>query len=272
MSALGPHRWSVPWRSLVVAAAALVAAAIHRGVSLLAYERDAILNGELWRLWTGHLMHASPYHLLWNVLPLIALGLLWEPLLKRGFWCLLGVSSTLVSAGLVVFDPALVGYVGLSGALNGIWIGGTLLAARGEGALGNRRGQLLFTAFVMLDLAKIAFEAWTGTPVFTETQSLGIRSVPLAHALGALGGMLWFLALRRAEHGQGPEPIKTEITRAWLVGRTSDLPDIAIPAGKRITIRSHFNPLDRNGAPPLDLLAQRWRGAQKDLRGAWRLR
>ena len=208
MSARGPHRWVVPWRSLVVAAAALVVAAIHRGVSLLAYERDAILNGELWRLATGHLTHAGPYHLLWNVLPLIALGLLWEPLLKHRFWFLLGVSATLVSAGLVVLDPALAGYVGLSGVLNGIWIGGALFAARREGSLGNRNGQRLFTAFVVLDLAKMAFEAWTGTPVFTDTRSLGIRSVPLAHALGALGGMIWFLTLPGAD--QGPAPRKTE--------------------------------------------------------------
>jgi membrane associated rhomboid family serine protease len=40
-------------------------------------DRAAVLSGHAWRLLTGHL-HGGRKHLMWDVLPLIAIGLLFE--------------------------------------------------------------------------------------------------------------------------------------------------------------------------------------------------
>jgi hypothetical protein len=48
----------------------------------------------------------------------------------------------------------------------------------------------IYRACVLGDLAKIAFEASTGTQIFTGAVSLGVTPVPLAHALGALAGAI----------------------------------------------------------------------------------
>jgi membrane associated rhomboid family serine protease len=65
----------LPLKSLALAAAALAVAA-PAAASLLEYDRSAILRGELWRIVTAHLVHCSPHHILWNVLPLIGVGIL----------------------------------------------------------------------------------------------------------------------------------------------------------------------------------------------------
>ena len=193
MTALA-QQWRLPWRSLVVAAIAIVVAATSGGAAALALERDLALNGEWWRYLTGHLVHGSTYHLWWNILPLLGLGLLWEPLLGRRYWGLFGVSAFVVGAGLVLLDPGMIGYVGLSGVLNGVWIAGALLAARQEAARASR-WQWLYVGFVAADLGKIVFEAFAGLQIFTESSALGVHAVPLAHALGALSGVLWLHAI-----------------------------------------------------------------------------
>ena len=54
--------------SLIGAAAvALLATAASRFPDLLRLDRDAVASGEVWRLWTGHLVHASRDHFVFDV-------------------------------------------------------------------------------------------------------------------------------------------------------------------------------------------------------------
>jgi len=184
----------LPLRSLVVAATALAVAATPRGVmEKLILERDAVLQGEMWRLLTGHLVHTGSYHLIWDVLPLLVLGLLFEPVLKGQIWVVLAFSGLVVSLGLMLLQPGLASYCGLSGVLNGLWVAGALMAASHE----ERRGVPLLAWFYRLavlgGLAKIALETATGEPIFTDEARLRAMAVPLAHALGCLAGMAVFV-------------------------------------------------------------------------------
>jgi rhomboid family GlyGly-CTERM serine protease len=203
-------RASIPWRTLAIAAAALVVAAMPGLGPALTLESGAVRAGEPWRLLTGHLVHGSGYHLLWNVLALIVLGLLFERTLGGRLWALLGLSAVGVSCGLLALDPTLPSYVGLSGLLNGFFVGGALLAARKERRQGNRALEVLYHAVVIGDLIKIGLEARTGAPVFTDSAALGGSPVPLAHALGSLAAMLWLAghdwhrALARISHRAAP--------------------------------------------------------------------
>lgn len=185
----------IPWRSLVVAAAALAVAALPDLAPLLSVDRDAIAAGELWRLWTGHVVHGSAEHLLWNLLGLIGLGLLFERVLGSRLWWVLAGSAPLVGLGSVVLQPELSGYFGLSGVLNAIWVVGALMAARVERRRGNPTWAWVYRLCVVADLAKIGWEAFGGGPIFTGNADLGGVAVPVAHALGALGGMSFLFAV-----------------------------------------------------------------------------
>ena len=192
------RRFTVPWRTLVLAVAALAAAAAPGASESLALDRGAFAAGEWWRGLSGHLVHANGYHLIWNVLALVGLGLLFESGLRHRLWSLVLISAAVVTLGLWSLDPGLEFYRGLSGMLNGVWVGGALWCARREAADGSRAMAGLYRICVVAGLAKIGIEAWTGSPVFTDATALGGEPVPLAHALGALGGAAWALVDRRS--------------------------------------------------------------------------
>lgn len=174
----------LPWRTLGLAAAALAVAAVPEVAGLLRLDRTAVFDGEIWRLWTGHLVHGSPQHLAWNVAALIGLGLLFERALGRRFAWLVLVGGALVGGGVLALQPNVETYLGLSGVLNAIWVGGAAIAARGE------RGWMrtVYLVAVVAGLAKIVFEAWTGISIFTNPDALGGQPLVLAHALGSLAG------------------------------------------------------------------------------------
>lgn len=176
----------LPWRTLALAAAALAVAAFPGLVGPLTLDRTAVLDGEVWRLWTGHLVHGSAQHLAWNVGALIGLGLLFERALGRHFTWLVCVGAVVVGGGILVLEPGVETYVGLSGVLNTIWVGGAAIAARGE--RGWMRTVYLFA--VVAGLVKIVLEAWTGISIFTDPDALGGHPLILAHALGSLAGTL----------------------------------------------------------------------------------
>jgi rhomboid family GlyGly-CTERM serine protease len=90
---------------------------------LLYFDTEAIVSGELWRLITGHFIHADSEHFFWNMVGLVVLS----TLIERRSGRLLCSSFVL---GIIFIDALLLSplstieqYCGLSGVLN------TLLAA-----------------------------------------------------------------------------------------------------------------------------------------------
>lgn len=82
----------------------------------LAYDRQGIMAGEIWRLWTGHLVHFSTQQLLLDVCTLLVVGWLvereWGARFTGGI-LLLGMPA--ISIGLLLLSPNLVQYRGASG-------------------------------------------------------------------------------------------------------------------------------------------------------------
>jgi rhomboid family GlyGly-CTERM serine protease len=156
---------------------------------LLRYQRSAILSGELWRLFSGHLVHLGWSHL---VLNLAGLGLVWSlvghAFSPRNWWWLIGSCMLAISLGLLWWLPGLAWYVGLSGVLHGMLVaGGLRQALRGE------REALLLLVIV---LAKVSWELWQG-PLPGSREAAGGEVVVQAHALGALSGALYALVVVR---------------------------------------------------------------------------
>jgi len=170
----------------------LVMLAIMQGgehvVALLRYERAAVLDGEVWRLLTGHFAHADGSHLLWNVLGLVLVFALFAGEYSPGEWLLMMLASTAaIDLGFLAFEPQLAWYVGLSGVLHG-------LMAAGLAAWLRVRRDPLTVSVTLLFVAKLAWEHLRGPLPFT-AETLSVPVVHEAHTFGAIGGALCAIAM-----------------------------------------------------------------------------
>lgn len=152
---------------------------------VLRYERVTIVRGEWWRVMTAHLVHANVRHLLLNLTGLALVAQLFKDdfSLAQWFW-IVSLSGLCVSAGLLVFDPQLQWYVGLSGVLHGCIAAGAVIWWRTE-------RPLLAAALSMVLLAKLGWEQLHGAlPLAGE-----LPVIVDAHLYGAIGGGLAAVAI-----------------------------------------------------------------------------
>ncbi len=148
----------------------------------LRYQRDAILEGELWRLLTGQLVHLGWAHLLPNLLALALITALFGRMFPPRHWAWICTGSFLGTAlGLLAFEPTLQWYVGLSGALHGLFAAGTVISLRQH----ERGAQLLLLAL----LVKLGWEQLAGS-VPGSAEWIGGTVITAAHLYGAMGGAL----------------------------------------------------------------------------------
>lgn len=112
-------RWLVPL-ALACLIVALQAAGV-RVYALLCYEREAVLEGQWWRLFTAHFVHLGWAHCLMNLIGLALCGALAADLRSWRDWA--SVLGTLaIGVGLLLFlvSPQVSNYAGLSGVLYGL--------------------------------------------------------------------------------------------------------------------------------------------------------
>lgn len=95
----------------------------------LQYARSAILHGEVWRVFTGHLVHLGLVHTLLNMSGLVLIVHLFGCLLPVRVWVCCGLLMALgISVGFLLFNPELSYYAGMSGVLHGLLLFGIGLA------------------------------------------------------------------------------------------------------------------------------------------------
>jgi len=149
---------------------------------LLRYSRHEIINGQWWRIVTGNLVHLGYSHLLLNLSGLAVIAFLLAPAMPLRHWVITGVVSMLgVSIGLLVLDPQLVWYVGLSGALYGLLLGGAIALYRLD-----RLMSLLIGGYTV---GKIFWEQLNG-PVRSSEVLSGGNVIVNAHLYGMIAGAI----------------------------------------------------------------------------------
>lgn len=159
---------------------------------LLEFDRHAILAGEIWRLWTCHLVHYSPQHAMIDLATAAAAGAVALPALGWRRLCLaVALMAPLISAGLLLMAPDLAYYRGASGMA-------VMLVVLAASTLWPRAGTRARAALLLLGGAlavKIGAEAlgyasgWADLPA-------GVRVVWQAHMLGAAAAVLTVKTLR----------------------------------------------------------------------------
>jgi rhomboid family GlyGly-CTERM serine protease len=184
------------WATLAIAIAAGVAFAWPRLADLLLYTRADILAGQVWRMWTGHLVHFNPSHLLWDLAVFLPAGVWLErttPALARWFYVLtpLAISALLLSA-----EPTLSFYAGLSGLATGVLV----LLALVQLCRDTAGSRWFWPGVLLLVAAKVVVELRAQTPLVVRFDP-GVRTVPLAHlggiACALLAALLVALRSRR---------------------------------------------------------------------------
>jgi len=178
------HGISMPWRTLllVIIATALFLFA-GAAPDTLVYNQEAIRNGELWRLITGHWVHSDSQHATWNIIALFILGCLFESALKQKLFTVLLISSIALSGWIYLLMPQMTAYCGLSGILNSLLVVGTL-------TLWQQRRSTTLLVILLLAILKSVIEMQTQSAIFTHTVW---PSVPATHLAGMLTGLQIFL-------------------------------------------------------------------------------
>lgn len=193
------------WLSaLLLIAAALIASARPDAFVLT---RVGLVDGELWRLWTGHLVHHTPAHFVFDVgVAVLLLGFVPRALP----WLFL---APFVGIAALVLRPELVSYAGLSGVLHGVMVLACLRLRRS----GDGMGRCLASAALVAVMAKAAYEVSTGAAAFTADIEMGGATVFEAHFVGALLGLLLGVcqaaARRRASRGTCALAVTSPIRR-----------------------------------------------------------
>uniref|UniRef100_UPI004048AC12 rhombosortase n=1 Tax=Rheinheimera sp. TaxID=1869214 RepID=UPI004048AC12 len=153
---------------------------------LLQYQRDAIGQGQLWRLLTGHLLHSNNWHLLMNLAGLLLAMLLHSHYYRAVSLCWQwGLCALLIAVALYFYSADIAIYVGLSGLLHSM----LTLGALRDIQLKMTTGWLLLAGL----LIKVSLEQWQG-PDAQLAQLIDASVAIDAHLYGVIAGLAIGLA------------------------------------------------------------------------------
>jgi rhomboid family GlyGly-CTERM serine protease len=175
----------IPWATALVVALALLLWCIPGSADALAYNRAAILHGEIWRLWSGHLVHFSASHLAWDLLATALAGVWIERAGFRGGRWLWVMAPPLVSLIMLLGEPTLARYGGLSAMAT------ACVVFAGLGELRQPKAQrAIWWIILALVALKVGWEFYTGETIFARFDGSTVRAIPLSHAAGAVSAVV----------------------------------------------------------------------------------
>jgi rhomboid family GlyGly-CTERM serine protease len=148
----------------------------------LEYDRSAILDGQVWRIFTANFVHLGWGHVGEDMVGYALLYLLLEDVLP-GWRCpvLVLLGSLGVGIGIFLGDPGLRWYMGVSGALNTLWLAGAMLLMR-------QRDWVGWILAIFLS-SKLVYEQLLGPLPWSVTTTGGPVAVD-SHLYGAFTGAI----------------------------------------------------------------------------------
>jgi rhomboid family GlyGly-CTERM serine protease len=145
------------------------------------FNRELVEQGEVWLLFTGHIVHLNWSHWALNMAGLAIVAFFFSSHASVKQWlAVIIVSACMINAGIWLWLTDVRSYVGLSGVLHGLFLYGALREIRFYPA----SGYVLTTVLI----AKLIWEFFNGALPGSE-QMTGGRVLTEAHLLGAIGGI-----------------------------------------------------------------------------------
>ncbi|MEB4592162.1 rhombosortase [Candidatus Thiothrix sp. Deng01] len=148
----------------------------------LLFQRHLIAAGEIWRIWTGSLVHTNYWHAALNILGFWILALIQQhPTSKLTQFAQMLFITTCVGAGLWLLSPGLIWYAGFSGVLYGLYLlaGIHLLVQR----------EWPTAALILLGVCGKTVWDWLHGGVSLSSDLIDAPVVYAAHIYGMLGGL-----------------------------------------------------------------------------------
>lgn len=177
----------VPVVTLLVVAGGIVTYLASGLAPQLIYDRAAILDGEVWRLFTGNWVHFSSTHFFYD---LLAFGIAGWIIERRGypyFGLLCGLSALSIGGALLAMRPEMQFYGGLSGVATAAIVYFALHGLRDPGPW-----RWICVAALVLTLGKVLLESMTGQLTFAAVDRIPFVPLPLSHVVGGLTASLIF--------------------------------------------------------------------------------
>ena len=189
-----PAYWTnrFPWGTALAAGLALLVFTSRSLEARMVFERTRILQGEAWRLWTGNWVHFSPSHLLWNLAVLIPAGAWAEQLAPDRTRRFFLFAPFIIGGTLLLVDPSLARYGGLSGLAAGLLV----LLALEQISHGSPDRWFWWAVLALLGL-KVAVEFSAGRTLLARFSDPALHPAPLAHVAGIFAAMLGRFRRRR---------------------------------------------------------------------------
>jgi len=177
----------MPWRTLGLLSAVLLAQYLPGAADLLVYDRNAIAEGEWWRLVTGNFVHFSGAHLFNNLIVLVPAAWLVEARYRRDAGLMALAAASAIGPALLIGEPQILQYSGASGISLAFLVYAGLRGLREDGSW-----RMVCMVLLVAIAAKIAAEGagWH----FRDWQAdEGFVPVMLSHIVGAATGAAIYL-------------------------------------------------------------------------------
>ncbi|KJZ01025.1 rhombosortase [Pseudoalteromonas piscicida] len=148
----------------------------------LDFDRNAIADGEIWRILSGQFTHSNWYHLMLNLLGILFIWLLHAEYTRlRKYWLNVLFLGLFTGLMILLFSPNIIVYTGLSGLLHGLIVWGALEDIKRK----LTTGYLLFIGV----WAKVCWEQYAGASADV-AKLIDSRVAIEAHLFGAVGGVV----------------------------------------------------------------------------------
>ena len=184
-----PAQYNFPILTLLFGLSALGITFSAQMTSLLQFDRTAIMQGEIWRIFTGHLTHWSLSHLFWDILVFLLLAGVIERFSRRRLLACFTLASLIISLLVFTFLPEMKLYRGLSGTDSALFMMLLVIFYRQRASGHSLLRKMPYYLLGILFIGKTVFELSTSHAFFVQSSDLFVP-VPLAHLGGAFVGWI----------------------------------------------------------------------------------
>lgn len=157
-------------------------------LTFLMFDRIGIWKGELWRIFTCHLVHFSILHLSYNLFVFVVSGYIIEKNCYGNFGWLLICMALAISITLFILEPDMAYYGGLSGIACGSLYYCALMSVKKDWTW--KSIHLLIIIFIPI---KIAVEIYNKTSIMPYLERQSFVPMHASHIVGCFVAILFFI-------------------------------------------------------------------------------
>lgn len=158
--------------------------------SVLIFDREALLKGEIWRLFSSHCVHLTINHLIYNLFVFAAAGWIVERKSGHLMFFLYILMAFVICMALLIFNPGMMVYGGLSGIACGLIYYCALFKRKEE-------HWKIICYFITIGLpVKIAFEIYSNASVLPYWGHQPFVIMPVSHVMGVATAFLFYLGTK----------------------------------------------------------------------------